>query len=189
MMASLMRVIGTSFWALSVAYRKLLMMVYRYRFQRTGRRVTFCPYSFFTYRNIELGDDVSINRGAHFSATDSHIWVADKVMFGPNVTILTGDHNTRQIGRFMIDVTEKEPTDDLPVRIEVDVWVGAGATILKGVTIGRGAIVAAGALVTRDVPAYAIVKGVPAKIFRYRFSEAEIQEHERLLDDGRPISG
>ncbi|MFM2280568.1 MAG: hypothetical protein RLZZ444_2799 [Pseudomonadota bacterium] len=56
-----------------------------------------------------------------------------------------------------------------PVTIGNDVWVGAKATILRGVTIGDGAVVAANAVVTRDVPAYAIVAGIPARIVGYRF--------------------
>jgi acetyltransferase-like isoleucine patch superfamily enzyme len=55
-----------------------------------------------------------------------------------------------------------------------DVWIGYGATILAGVTIGDGAIVAAGAVVTKDVPNYAIVGGVPARVIKMRFTEAQI---------------
>lgn len=59
----------------------------------------------------------------------------------------------------------------IPVHIGNDVWIGARAIIVDGVRIGDGAVIAAGAVVTKDVPPYAIVAGVPAKIIRYRFAE------------------
>lgn len=67
-----------------------------------------------------------------------------------------------------------------PIEIGNDVWIGARAIIRDGVKIGDGAIVGAGAVVTRDVPPYAIVGGVPAKIIRYRFQPAEIEFLEEM---------
>ena len=64
--------------------------------------------------------------------------------------------------------------DNRTVTIGNDVWIGANVVILPGVRIGDGAVLAAGAVVTKDVPAYAIVGGVPAKVIRYRFSEEMI---------------
>lgn len=61
--------------------------------------------------------------------------------------------------------------ESIPVHIGNDVWIGARAMILDGVSVGDGAVIGAGAIVTKDVPPYAIVAGVPAKIIRYRFSE------------------
>ena len=67
--------------------------------------------------------------------------------------------------------------------IEDDAWIGHGAILMSGVRIGRGAIVAAGSVVTKDVPRYAIVGGVPAKVIRYRFNEEQQREHDRVLDE------
>jgi len=61
--------------------------------------------------------------------------------------------------------------DNLNVLIGNDVWIGTRSIILGGITIGTGAVIAAGALVTRDVPPYAIVAGVPARIVKYRFED------------------
>lgn len=63
-----------------------------------------------------------------------------------------------------------------PVKIGNDVWIGARAMILDGVTIGDGAVIAAGAVVAKDIPPYAIVGGVPAKIIKFRFDEERINE-------------
>ena len=64
---------------------------------------------------------------------------------------------------------------------EGDNWIGANATILKGVTVGEGAVVAAGAVVTKDVAPYTIVGGVPAKYIGDRFTPEELAQHRLLL--------
>ena len=67
-----------------------------------------------------------------------------------------------------------------PVTVGNDVWIGTQVLVMAGVTIGNGAVVAAGAVVTRDVPPYAIVGGVPARVIRYRFPPEIIERLERL---------
>ena len=150
-------------------------------FKSCGKNVHFSPInSRFSYHSISIGNDVYIGPYAMFSSIKG-ITIGNKVLFGPHVYIMGGDHNYREIGQYMFDVKRKRDDDDLPVVIEDDTWIGCNVTILKGVTIGRGAIVSAGSLVTKDVPSYAIVGGVPAKILKYRFSEDQISEHEKIL--------
>ncbi len=76
------------------------------------------------------------------------------------------------VGNF---VTKRKQTYNKVV-IKNDVWIGANSVIMPGVTIGNGAIIGAGSVVTKDVPDYAIVGGVPAKLIKYRFSEELIKE-------------
>ena len=161
---------------------RFLSFFYKKMLRGCGSNVRFSALtSDFTYRNITIGNDVYIGPHALFLCTESQIFIGNKVLFGPHVTIIGGDHRITDVGRFIYDVLDKHPEDDQDVHIEDDVWIGTNTTLLKGVTVGRGAVVAAGALVTKDVPPYAIVGGVPAKVLKYRFTPEQIQEHERQL--------
>lgn len=165
---------------LSRVARRLRMMAHRGRFSKCGRNLIFDPGDRFSYQAIKIGDDVFIGSGAVFS-TVTEITIGSKVMFGPRVMIMGGDHNSGEIGRYMFDVKDKREGDDLPVEISDDVWIGAGAIILKGVKIGRGAIVGAGSVITKSVLPYAVVAGNPARLIRMRFDEHEIARHEEVL--------
>ena len=161
---------------------RFLSFFYKKMLRGCGSNVRFSALtSDFTYRNITIGNDVYIGPHALFLCTESQIFIGNKVLFGPHVTIIGGDHRITDVGRFIYDVLDKHPEDDQDVHIEDDVWIGTNTTLLKGVTVGRGAVVAAGALVTKDVPPYAIVGGVPAKVLKYRFTPEQIKEHERQL--------
>jgi acetyltransferase-like isoleucine patch superfamily enzyme len=160
------------------------MYFYRDQFAACGKRVHFYPTkSYFYYKHVELGDQVYIGPGASFLCSESSIKVGDKVSFGPNVTIVGGNHSTHIIGKYMADyeLSDKLEADDQDVIIETDVWVGAEACILKGVRIGRGSIVAAGSVVIKDVAPYSIVGGVPARLLKFRWSPDEIMQHEEIL--------
>jgi len=91
------------------------------------------------------------------------ISIGRKCLFGNNVSLVDNDHGIA-VGRPMLD----QPLAAAPIVVGDDCWLGEKATVLKGVTIGAGAVVAAGALVRADVPAGAIVAGVPARLVRMR---------------------
>lgn len=90
--------------------------------------------------------------------------IGRNVGIGPGVRIITSRHD--EAGRQVPIV--RSPLVFVPVRLEDDCDIGIGAIILPGVVVGTGAQVGAGAVVTKDVPAYAVVAGVPAKVLRYR---------------------
>ena len=165
------------------ASRRLIMYLKLPLFRRCGSNVVIGHGGIFSYSSIELGDFIYIGPYATFSAAKSKIIIKNKVMFGPHVKIMGGDHRTDVVGRYMFDIGESEklPENDADVIIESDVWIGTNAVILKGVTIGRGSVIGANSLVARSVPPYSIVVGNPGRVVKMRFTEAEIELHERIL--------
>lgn len=135
--------------------------------------------------NLHLGSHVSIGAHATFMCTRAKIRIGDHTMTGPNVTMITGGHRTDIQGRFMDTITneEKQQEDDKDIILEGDNWIGANALILKGVTVGKGAVVAAGAVVTKNVPPYCIVGGIPAKVVKSRFVQKEISGSEIKIEN------
>lgn len=99
---------------------------------------------------------------------------------GNNVSIGPGEHNIHRISTSTeIYKNEIDVYDDLTkgdVTIGHDVWIGTGATVRRGVIVGDGAVIGAHSFVNKDVPPYAVVAGIPAKLIKYRFNEREIQE-------------
>lgn len=132
---------------------------------------------FFPLSNIHVGNHASIGVNARFWTTRAQIYIEDYVLFGPDVTIITGDHRKDVIGKHIIELKDADKTeeDDQDVVIGKGAWIGAGTIILKGVHIGEDAIIAAGSVVTKDVPHYTVVGGVPAKVIRERFSKDELK--------------
>ena len=131
--------------------------------------------------NITFGDDVTIGVDSIFLSTSAQIKIGNKVLFGPHVYIITGNHQVNQVGMYITDVRSKTECCDADVVIEDDCWIGAGSIILKGVTIGRGSVIGAGSVVTKSTVPYSINAGNPAKQIKMRFTEEEIKEHEKIL--------
>ena len=152
------------------------------KFAFIGQNVVICKKSSFTYENIYIDNDCYIGEGALFLSTNAEIHVGKNVMFGPNVMLITGNHNIHSIGYYMSDVKVKNKTDDEDIVIEDDVWIGAGAIILKGVTIGTGSVIGAGAVVSRSVEPYQIYIGTHSSKVFDRFQSDELEMHLRELN-------
>ncbi len=176
-----MRLVGWSVIAVAALARRLAMWLLMPLFGSHGKHFRFDPRGCYSFRNIHVGDDVNLGLRPTIIAARSTVRIGNKVMLGPEVMIIGGGHNTREIGRAMMDVTEKRPDDDLGVAVEDDVWIGARAIILRGVRVGRGSVIGAGAVVTSDVPPYAIVAGCPARVLRFRWDVEGVLRHEELL--------
>ena len=110
-------------------------------------------------RNIHIGKHVFVNYACSFMDVD-RITLEDHVMVGPRVNLIAGGHPVDPAERKQGVITHQ------PIVIKRRAWIGAAATILAGVTVGENSVVAAGAVVTRDVDAYCLVAGVPARVVR-----------------------
>ena len=113
----------------------------------------------FMHGPITLGRDVSINLRACLDGGGKGITIGDGTRIAANATLYAFDHGLDP-GRSI----KEQPVTSRGITIGVDVWIGANAGITDGVVIGDHAVVGMGAVVTRDVPAWAIVGGVPARI-------------------------
>ncbi len=108
--------------------------------------------------DITVGRNVFVNQNCTFYDLGG-LDIADDVMIGPNVSIITSGHPIEPSRRRDCVVAK-------PIAIERNVWIAAGATIIGGVTVGENSVVAAGSVVTRDVPPNTLVGGNPAKVIR-----------------------
>lgn len=128
----------------------------------TGKLVddTFCffpPFYTDCGKNLTIGKNVFFNSGCKFQ-DQGGIVIGDGTLIGHNVVLATLNHH--------VDPERRGDLIPSPIRIGKNVWIGSNSTILPGVTIGDGAVIAAGAVVAKDVPANAVVGGVPAKVIR-----------------------
>jgi len=109
--------------------------------------------------NISIGQDTFINWNMTVLDT-SIVVIGDRVMFGPNVSLLTAGHETSVLSR------QKLVEFGHPIFIGNDCWIGSNVQILPGVTIGEGCTIGAGAIVTRDIPPYSVAVGNPARVVK-----------------------
>ena len=91
---------------------------------------------------------------------DTHIYVGDNTMFGPNVTLATAGHPV------LPELREKGYQFNIPIHIGKNCWIGAGSVILPGVTVGDGSVIGAGSVVTKDIPSGVVAVGNPCRVLR-----------------------
>lgn len=125
--------------------------------------------------HVHLGRNIYANAGLKL-VDDTHIYIGDYTMLGPNVVIATAAHP--------IDagLRRKGLQYNKSVRIGKNCWLGAGVIVMPGVTIGDNVVIGAGSIVTKDIPSNVVAVGNPCRVLR------EVTEQDRLFyDHGRPI--
>lgn len=176
---------------------KRMIMRAKYKTLKLGKQANISLHSSFEGFN-KIGEKTSysgkMGRCSYIGA-ESVIFanVGRYCSIASDVVIISGKHPTKewvtthpaffstakQCGKTYVSQQAYEEATQR-TQIGNDVWIGYGARILGGVKIGDGAIIAAGAVVTQDVPDYAIVGGVPAKVIRYRFTQEQIQKLQKI---------
>lgn len=151
------------------------------RLLRKGYRLKNVSKSFYIGGKCNISKDF---RAGDFSYLGPNCLIGPQVKIGKytmianNVSVIGNDHVYTNPDTPIIFSGRPEILETL---IGDDVWIGAFSIVMAGISIGDGAIVGAGSVVTKDVPAYSIFAGVPAKLIKMRFLENEIEIHKEML--------
>lgn len=141
--------------------RKIRRIICRPIFDKCGDNVNIESGARFATGGISIGSGSGLGVNCYVHGP---LRIGDNVMMGPEVTILTHTHNIERtdipMGQQGMRVAE--------VVVGNDVWIGMRVVIMPGVKVGNGAVIGSCAVVTKDVPDFAVVGGVPAKIIKYR---------------------
>lgn len=128
-------------------------------------------------QNVIIGSNTYINHDVEIDSQYAQVTIGNYVLIGPHVYLGTKNYGYKDFTKPM----GKQKYNSGNIIVEDDVWIGTKAIILPGVKIGRGSIIGAGAVVTKNVPAFAIVGGVPAKLIKSRFGKDNINTNIKKI--------
>lgn len=170
-----------------IVKRKLSFISLKIKWKRRNPHNSTNMENAFRIEKVEVGKETYGGlRVIDYSKTDFKLKIGSFCSIGGDVTfLLGGEHNIKTFSTYPIKAKIINPgifeaASKGDIIIGDDVWIGHGAIILSGVKIGQGAIVAAGSVVNKNVPAYSIVGGVPAKVISYRFPQEVISKMEKI---------
>lgn len=155
---------------------------HRKRFGYIADDVTIIPPCYFSNpKNVYLYGNNKLE-DARILTTNAKFVMKKKSQAAFGLKVSTGNH-AMKLGHYWVSITEADKPKglDKDVVVEEDVWIGMNVTLLSGVIIGRGCTVAAGAVVSKSMPPYCVVGGVPAKPIKFKWTIDEILQHESIL--------
>lgn len=166
-----------------------LYALYKAYFSVSKKKLGYCgpnvtlipPILISNPENVLLYGDNTLNN-VDIATTHAKFIMKAHSYTAEGLRVKTGNH-AMIVGRFSKSIKENEKPAglDKDVVVESDVWIGCNVTLLAGVTIGRGCTIAAGAVVTKSMPPYCIIAGVPAKPIKFKWTIDEIIQHESML--------
>lgn len=164
-------------YSLRFLFRSLKGKWYRFKYGLRSVHPTFyMGGKSIIHSDLVAEEFVYIGRGCTLAPK---VKIGKYTMLAPNVRILGGDHIYNKPDTPIIFSGRPEMPSTI---IGMDAWIGANVLIMAGVNIGNGSIVAAGSVVTKDIPAYSIYGGNPAKFIKFRFSDEQIAIHNKMLE-------
>lgn len=153
---------------------KMLLLRGWYRAYSVDRR-SYLAWGSKIDKTLKMGAFGYVGPGAEIP---KNVVIGNYTMIGRDMLILGSDHVFDIPGTAII--FSGRPISK-PCIIGDDVWIGARCILMRGIEVGRGSVIASGSVVTRNVPAYSIVGGVPARHIRFRFDTQDAEVHDKFL--------
>lgn len=162
--------------------RSLQLNYFKRKWRAFNKENETIPNMIFPIECVDIGKYTYGELNVVTFSDNCKLQIKNYISIAGAVTFLLGtEHYTDHISMYpfkvkTLQINSSESFAKGDIVVDDDVWIGYGATIMSGVHIGQGAVVAAGSVVTKDVPPYAVVGGVPAKLIKYRFEPGMIEE-------------